>query len=263
MSKFKDKLINACKASDSFVCVGLDPDPKKITSNSIFDFCKDIVDSTSDVVAAYKPNFAFFEALGLEGLTSLKFLMDYISGEYPEKLTIGDAKRGDIGSSSEKYAYSLFEYWGFDSITVNAFAGEDSVRPFYQYTDKGVFIWCKSSNPDGLQFQGEFNSEREEISLFEKIAVSAYDWNKNDNIGLVVGATYPDDIARVRKLAPGLPMLIPGIGSQEGELDASVSSAVELEFPNFLINSSRSIIYSSDSFKSADNLRNSINKSLS
>ncbi len=263
MSKFKDKLINSCKSSNSFVCVGLDPDPSKIPSGSVLDFCKDIVDSTSDVVAAYKPNLAFFEALGLEGLTSLKNLVDYIHKEYPEKLTIGDAKRGDIGSSSAKYASALFEYWGFDSVTVNAFAGKDSIDPFLQYKDKGVFIWCKSSNADGPQIQGEFDTKSQNSALFERIAIFASEWNKNENIGLVVGATYPKDIYRVRKLSPGLPILIPGVGSQEGSLSESVSAASELSFPNFLINSSRSIIYSSNPFQSSDILRKSINESLS
>jgi orotidine-5'-phosphate decarboxylase len=126
------------------LCVGLDPDPQKMPISDVFEFCKGIVDSTASVVAAYKPNLAFYEALGLDGLHALKNLIDYIHAEYPEKLTIGDAKRGDIGSSSEKYAYSLFEYWGFDAITVNAFAGKDSITPFLNYKDKGTFLCCKS-----------------------------------------------------------------------------------------------------------------------
>ena len=190
--------------------------------------------------------------------------------EYPEKLTIGDAKRGDIGSSSAKYAHALFDYWGFDSVTVNAFAGKDSIEPFLKYKDKGIFVWCKSSNPDGPQFQGEHDSKDDKLSLFENIALSVSRWNKYGNLGLVVGATYPDDISRVRGLAPGIPILIPGVGSQEGELELSVSAALDLGSPNFLINSSRSIIYSSgDSVSFSDsareaatNLRNSINKYL-
>ena len=270
MTIFKNKLINSCKLSDSFLCVGLDPDIQKMPITDVFEFCKIIVDSTSNVTAAYKPNLAFFEALGLEGLKALKDLIDYIHMEYPEKLTIGDAKRGDIGSSSAKYAHALFEYWGFDSVTVNAFAGKDSIDPFLKYKDKGVFVWCKSSNPDGPQFQGEYNNKEDNLSLFENIALSVSKWNTNGNLGLVVGATYPDDISRVRKLAPGIPILIPGVGSQEGALGSSVSAALELDFPNFLINSSRSIIYASTDSTSFSNsateaattLRNSINEYL-
>ena len=203
------------------------------------------MDATAKDACAFKPNLAFFEASGLNGFSILKDVVDYIHSDFPDKVVIGDGKRGDIDSSSAKYAYSMFEILGFDATTVNGFGGYDSIKPFLDYSDKGVFVWCKSSNPDGYQVQGIYDSQQSSSTLFEEMAKMATAWNSNKNIGLVVGATFPKELAAVRHVAPDIPILVPGIGSQEGDLSNSLKAGVEKEFPNIFINSSRSIIYSS------------------
>ncbi len=245
VSIFADKLRQAVTESDSLLCVGLDPDPEKMPIDDIFTFCKQIVDATAKDACAFKPNLAFFEASGLNGFSILKDVVDYIHSDFPDKVVIGDGKRGDIDSSSAKYAYSMFEILGFDATTVNGFGGYDSIKPFLDYSDKGVFVWCKSSNPDGYQVQGIYDSQQSRSTLFEEMAKMATGWNSNENIGLVVGATFPKELAAVRAVAPDIPILVPGIGSQEGDLSNSLKAGIEQEFPNIFINSSRSIIYAS------------------
>ncbi len=245
VSIFASKLRQAVSESGSLLCVGLDPDPEKMPIDDIFTFCKQIVDTTANEVCAFKPNLAFFEASGLDGFKVLKDVVDYIHTAFPNKVVIGDGKRGDIDSSSARYAYSMFEILGFDATTVNGFGGHDSIKPFLDYSEKGVFIWCKSSNPDGYQFQGIYDSQQNRPTVFEEMAKMATAWNSNKNIGLVVGATFPKELAAVRHVAPDIPILVPGIGSQEGDLSNSLKAGVEKEFPNIFINSSRSIIYSS------------------
>ena len=162
---------------------------------------------------------------------------------------IGDGKRGDIGSTSSRYATALFEFWDFDAVTVNAYGGRDSIQPFLNYEDRGVFVWCKSSNPDGGQFQGERSRPGAELALFERMAEMSTEWNENGNLGLVVGATYPAELEKVRELAPGIPILIPGVGSQRGDLARSLRAGMERDFANILISSSRSINYASSDAK--------------
>ena len=270
MSLFIRKLKNAIQESNSLVCVGLDPDPDRMPVQDVYEFCRVIVDGTSDYVAAYKPNMGFFEALGIDGLSSLKKIVEYVHRSHPDKLIIGDGKRGDIGSTSVKYASALFQYWNFDAATVNIFGGRDSIQPFLDYKDKGVLIWCRSSNSDGFQVQGLSSDSDSSPSLFERIATMAVEWNKNGNVGLVVGATFPKELSIVRKLAPRIPILVPGIGPQKGDLENSLASGAETGFPNLLISSSRSINYASDSpsgfgsaaGRSAKSLKESINSIL-
>jgi orotidine-5'-phosphate decarboxylase len=245
LSTFESKLRRSVISSDSILCVGLDPDPEKMPVEDIFSFCKGIVDGTASHVCAYKPNLAFFEASGLNGSSVLKDVVDYIHVTYPDKIVIGDGKRGDIGSSSSKYAYSIFELLGFDATTVNAYGGYDSIRPFIEYRDKGIFVWCKSSNPDGYQFQGGGPELESKTNVYEKMAEMSLEWNSHGNVGLVVGATFPCELAKVRSLAPGIPILVPGVGSQKGDLASSLESGAEKHFPNIFINSSRSINYAS------------------
>ena len=252
MSNFQDIFMDASNAANSHVCVGLDPDPELMPVSDIYEFCVSVIDATADSAAAFKPNLAFFEVLGVQGFASMKRVVEYIHNKYPGKIVIGDGKRGDIGSTSSKYAKALFEMWEFDAATVNAYGGFESIEPFLNYREKGVFLWCKSSNPDGSQFQGDEKTAG--IPVFKKMATLANDWNTEGNIGLVVGATYPYELKIVRDLAPGVPMLIPGVGSQEGNLEDSVLSAMSKSGANFLINSSRSIIYASkekDTFQAA------------
>jgi len=246
MSKFIEKLQNVSSTKESLVCIGLDPDPVKMPCSDVFEFCRTIVDKTQCFTAAYKPNMGFFEALGIDGLRALEKVVEYIRLNYPDIFLIGDGKRGDIGSTSAKYAHAMFDLWDFDAITVNAFSGFDSIEPFLEYSDRGVFVWCKSSNPDGYQFQDLVVSGQNGKKVFEIIAEYCVKWNSSNNLGLVVGATYPQELANIRKIAPEIPILVPGVGTQSGDLEASLKSGLAVETHGLLISSSRGIIYASD-----------------
>jgi len=244
---FIDKLLSASRSNKSLLCVGLDPDPKLMPPKlSVFEFNREIVDTTSDLVCAYKPNLAFYEALGIDGLKALEKTLAHIPKGIP---VIGDAKRGDISSSSEAYARALFDTFGFDAATVNPYLGHDSIAPFIAYADKGVFILCKTSNAGSADFQEilcvESTSGRNTRPLFEMVALRAREWNTRGNIGLVVGATYPEQLKRVRALCPELPLLIPGIGAQGGDLAAVVKYGVDANGEKAILNCSRQIIYAS------------------
>jgi len=244
---FIDKLLSASRSNKSLLCVGLDPDPKLMPPKlSVSEFNREIVDTTSDLVCAYKPNLAFYEALGIDGLKALEKTLAHIPKGIP---VIGDAKRGDIASSSEAYARALFDTFGFDAATVNPYLGHDSIAPFIAYADKGVFILCKTSNAGSADFQESLYTEPGATDsarpLFELVAQKAREWNTRGNIGLVVGATYPEQLKRVRALCPELPLLIPGIGAQGGDLAAVVKYAVDANGEKAIINCSRQIIYAS------------------
>ncbi len=246
MTKFLDKLQKTSWMKKSLVCIGLDPDPVRMPCPDVFGFCKTIIDSTQSYTAAYKPNMGFFEAFGIDGLRSLEKVIEYIRTNYPDIFLIGDGKRGDIGSTSEKYAHAMFNLWDFDAVTVNAFSGFDSIEPFLKYSDRGVFVWCKSSNPDGYQLQDLVVSGEDSKKIFEIIAEYCVEWNSSGNLGLVVGATYPEELSRIRQIAPELPILVPGVGSQSGDLESSVKFGLATETHGLLISSSRGIIYASD-----------------
>lgn len=243
---FVEKLLSASRNNKSLLCVGLDPDPKLMPPKlSIFEFNREIIDATSDLVCTYKPNLAFYEALGIEGLKALEKTLAHAPKGIP---VIGDAKRGDIASSSEAYARALFETFGFDAATVSPYLGHDSIAPFIAYADKGVFILCKTSNAGSADFQELICSEASNANtrpLFELVALRAREWSTCGNIGLVVGATYPEQLRRVRELCPELPLLIPGIGAQGGDLAAVVKYGVDASGEKAIINCSRQIIYAS------------------
>jgi orotidine-5'-phosphate decarboxylase len=244
---FVEKLLSASRNNKSLLCVGLDPDPKLMPpSLSVFEFNREIIDATSDLICAYKPNLAFYEALGIDGLKALEKTLARVPKGIP---VIGDAKRGDIASSSEAYARALFETFGFDAATVNPYLGHDSIAPFIAYADKGVFILCKTSNAGSADFQESLCSEPASATsarpLFELVALKAREWNTRSNIGLVVGATYSEQLKRVRELCPELPLLIPGIGAQGGDLAAVVKYGVDASGEKAIINCSRQIIYAS------------------
>jgi len=244
---FLDKLLGASRNCKSLLCVGLDPDPKLMPHRlSVFEFNRDIIDATSDLVCAYKPNLAFYEALGLQGLKALEKTIAHIPEGIP---IIGDAKRGDIASSSQAYARALFDTFAFDAATVNPYLGHDSIAPFIAYANKGVFILCKTSNAGSADFQESLYCEPASATnarpLFELVAVKAREWNTQGNIGLVVGATYPEQLRRVRELCPELPLLIPGIGSQGGDLALVVKYGVDADGDKAIINCSRQILYAS------------------
>ncbi len=267
--KFVDKLTGAAQRNQSLLCVGLDPDPEQMPSNiSVLDFNKAIIDATADLVCAYKLNFAFYEALGKEGLDTLKQTVKFIPAEI---LKIGDAKRGDIGNTAKAYARAIFINLGFDATTVNPYLGSDSIEPFIQYRDKGIFILCRTSNAGALDFQSlRLGEEGKYRPLFEIVAQKASEWNTYGNIGLVVGATYPDELKLIRQNHPDMPILIPGIGAQGGDLEQTVRHGVDAQGQKAIINSSRQIIYASRekgfaeaARKAAAELREQINNYLS
>ncbi len=270
MSGFTDRLEQASMATKSLVCVGLDPDPARMPVSDVFEFNRAIVDATAGLVCAYKPNLAFYEALGLPGLEDLQKTIAHIRNAAPAAIIIGDAKRGDIGPSAQAYAKALFQVWGFDAVTINAWGGQDTVTPFLEDESKGVFVWCRGSNPGSADFQDtEVTQAGETIPLYRKMALDCQAWNTNGNLGLVVGATVPRQLQDVRAACPTMPFLIPGVGAQGGDLEAAVRQGADSRGRAALINSSRGIIYASSgadfaqaAAREADKLRESINQVL-
>lgn len=237
---FIEKLNAAIEKNRSLLCVGLDPDPARMPVASVIDFNKAIIDATADLVCAFKPNFAFYEALGLEGLKQLKETIEYIPYDIP---VIGDAKRGDIGSTAAAYARALFATYGLDAATVNPYLGFDSLEPFLSHEEKGIFILCRTSNKGALDFQNILSAEGE--PLYRAVARKAVEWNTHKNAGLVVGATYPRELDEIRILCPDMPLLIPGIGAQGGDLQLAVRNGVDRQGKNAIFNISRQVLYAS------------------
>ena len=266
---FKEKTASAVEKSGGLVCVGLDPDLKRLPGflrgedwYGVVTFNQLVIDATCPYAAAYKLNLAFYEALGEHGWETLR---ETVSAIPDDCLTIADGKRGDIGNSARFYAAALFEELGFDAVTVNPYMGRDSVEPFIASPEKGAFVLALTSNPGALDFQFIGEGQR----LFEAVAVKACEWNELGNIGLVTGATQVEHLRRLREIAPDIPFLIPGVGAQGGDLRAVVENAL-MGFPGGgLINSSRGIIYASsgDDFAkaagfAARKLRDEINEIL-
>jgi len=242
---FIDKLTSATRKNGSLLCIGLDPDQERMPEKvSVTEFNRAIIEATSDLVCAYKINFAFYEALGDDGMSILKRTRSFIPDNIP---VIGDAKRGDIGNTAKAYAQAIFNYFDFDATTVNPYLGYDSIEPFLQYRERGVFILCRTSNAGAVDFQA-LNIEagdNKRLPLFEFVARRAGDWNVHGNIGLVVGATYPDELKAIREQHPDMPLLIPGIGAQGGDLALTVRYGVDRHGEKAIINSSRQILYAS------------------
>ena len=260
---FIDKLHAAERAHQSLLCVGLDPDPAKLPlawrgqPDRIFDFCARIVDATADLVIAFKPQIAYFAAHRAEA--QLERLMDHMRAQAPMVPIILDAKRGDIGSTAEQYAIEAFDRYGADAVTLSPFMGFDSVQPYLAHAGKGAFLLCRTSNPGGDDLQNQrLASVPGQPLLYEHVAQLAQGpWNLNGQLGLVVGATYPAEIERVRALAPTLPLLIPGVGAQGGDALATVRAGYRQQQGRtsgpIIVNSSRAILYASsgDDFSQA------------
>ena len=241
---FNEKLIDATKRNESLLCIGLDPDPELMPSGmGVLKFNKAIIDATSDLVCAYKLNLAFYEALD-DGMDALKRTIKYIPDNIP---TIADAKRGDIGNTARAYAKAIFNILNFDATTVNPYLGFDSIEPFIEQWDKGTFILCRTSNPSAADFQSlPFVLKRKQLRLFEIVALRAAQWNKqSNNIGLVMGATYPEELKMIRQNHPNMLLLIPGIGAQGGDLASAVRNGVDARGQKAILSSSRQIVYAS------------------
>ena len=247
---FLDKLSTAEQQNQSLLCVGLDPEPARFPgklkgdASKIYDFCAAIVDSVADLVISFKPQIAYFAAHRAEG--QLERLMEHMRRTAPNVPVILDAKRGDIGSTAEQYAVEAFERFGADAVTLSPFMGFDSITPYLKYHGKGAFLLCRTSNPGGDDLQNQrLASVEGEPLLYEYIARLAQGpWNLNGQLGLVVGATYPLEIERVRVVAPTLPLLIPGVGAQGGDAVATVRAGWRKGAP-IIVNSSRAILYAS------------------
>lgn len=244
------------------LCVGLDPDPARLPAGlatkpgGIEQFCREIIDATAEFACAFKPQIAYFAAAGAEG--QLEAVVTYLREHYPDTPIVLDAKRGDIGSTATQYAREAFDRYGADAVTINPYMGTDSVEPYLAWADKGVFVLCRTSNPGGDDFQALSVADQATGSskLYERVAALANDtWNHQHQVGLVVGATYPAELARVRQLAPTMPLLVPGIGAQGGDIDATVAAGVDEQGFGMLINSSRAIIYAGKGSDHADAAR--------
>lgn len=245
---FLEKLRHAWKQNQSLLCVGLDPDLAKFPEHirkspePYFAFAKEIIDTTADLVCAYKPQIAYYAAAGAEA--ELSKTISYIKDRYPTIPVILDSKRGDIGSTAEMYAQESFDRYKADAVTVNPYLGTDSLEPFYRRKDKGTIILCRTSNSGAVDLQ---NLVVEGKPLYQRVAEKASkDWNANQNLLLVLGATYPKEISEVRAIAPTIPFLVPGVGAQGGDVRAVVEAGKTQDGTGLVINSSRAILYASN-----------------
>ena len=264
---FMTALKDAWRRNDSLVCVGLDPEPGRLPAGlsgteGIFEFCRDIVDATAGSVCAYKPQIAHFAAQRAEAV--LERLIAHIHQRHPGIPVILDAKRGDIGSTAKQYAAEAFDRYDADAVTLNPYLGYDSVAPFLDHADKGVILLCRTSNPGGKDFQAlDCGGEPLYIRVAETIA---REWNGNGNCALVTGATWPDELGRVRRIVGDMPLLVPGIGAQGGDVEAVMRHGRTADGTGLMISSSRAILYASAgsdfadvAHRAAEEMRKSVN----
>ena len=242
---FINKLSAAWTSNDSLLCVGLDPDMAKLPAQfqndpqGIYHFCREIIDATADLACSFKPQIAYFAALSAED--QLEKICAYMREQYPHIPLILDAKRGDIGATARQYAREAYDRYGADAVTVNPYMGSDSVEPYMEWRDRGVIILCRTSNAGGsdLQFLDVGGQP-----LYQHVArLVAEKWNSNGQCALVVGATYPEELAQVRAIVGDMPLLVPGIGAQGGDIAATVQSGKTAAGAGMMINSSRAILY--------------------
>ena len=242
---FTEKWNQAISKNNSLVCVGLDTDPAQLPASvrtkadPVLYFNQQIIDATCDLVCCYKPNFAFYNALGASGFATLKRTLDHIPVDIPVLI---DAKVGDMGNVAAQYARAFYEVLGCDALTVNPYMGHDCVAPFTAYQDRTTFLVCLTSNPGADDFEKQLMGNR---PLYERVIAKAHEWNAANNIGLVFGATQPEHLAHFRSLAPDIPLLIPGVGAQGGSIELAVKNGCDARGAGILINSSRGILYAS------------------
>lgn len=244
---FMQALRDRWQQIDSLVCVGLDPEPAKFPArfandpDAVFTFCRDIADATAEFACAFKPQIAHFAALGAEG--ALERLIAHIKSAHPHVPVILDSKRGDIGSTAQHYATEAFDRYGADAVTVNPYLGRDALQPFLDRADRGVVILCRTSNPGAGELQDLLVAGR---PLYQHVAEkAAIEWNTNGNIALVVGATWPEQLAQVRAIVGHMPLLVPGVGVQGGDAEAVVRHARAADGAGLLVSSSRALLYAS------------------
>lgn len=238
---FQEKFSAAAAANRSLLCVGLDPDPQRMPVDDVTAFNREIIDATKDLVCAYKPNIAFYEALGANGYAALAQTIKDIPDGIP---VLGDAKRGDVPNTAAAYARAMYDVWGFDAVTVSPYLGFDAVEPFLR-PGKTAFVLCRTSNPGAGDFQ-DLTVGDDDIPLYQVVAREVAARNESGTLGLVVGATYPQEATAIRKLAPEVTVLVPGLGPQGGELEASVAANLDRRGGGALFNASRQVLYASD-----------------
>lgn len=266
--KFDEMLESRWRSANTLLCVGLDPDPARFpeplrgADDAIFKFCSAIVDSTADYVCAFKPQIAYFASAAAED--ALRRLIAYVRATHPSIPVILDAKRGDMASTAQHYAREVFERYNAHAVTLSPYLGRDSVEPYLEYAERGVFLLCRTSNPGGDDLQ-MLNVDGEH--LYERVARLATTWNSGRQVGLVVGATYPNELARVRALVGDMPLLVPGIGAQGGDVAASVNAGQTAGGTGIIVSSSRAVIYAgnkenfgTDARAAAQTARDEINR---
>lgn len=271
---FLDKLTAATMQQNSLLCVGLDPEPKRLpallldmpVARAVAYFCRVIIEATAPYVCAFKPNLAFFEVLGPEGMYVFQEVLQAIPAHLP---VIVDAKRGDLGNTARNYASAVFDVYGCDAVTVNPYLGYDSVAPFLAYHEKGVILLCRTSNPSARDFQDlmVYGGDGKVRPLYEVVAQRVQSWNTRGNCGLVVGATYPQELRAIRSMCPDMPILIPGVGAQGGDLKASVLAGVDANGEKAIVAVSRAVLFAGEgtdfataAANEAQVLRNRINE---
>lgn len=261
MPTFRERIHKAARTNDSWVCVGLDPDPTKLpragpVADEMRAFLLDVIDRTKGSVCAYKPNAAFFEAIGPGGHEALVDVCAHAARFAP---VILDGKRGDIGNTAKAYAQWAFDAVRADALTASPYMGRDSVEPFFERPERGVFVLARTSNPGSADLQSMRLDTGERV--FERVVRLAKSWNTNHNIGLVAGATYPDELERIRELAgPDMLLLIPGVGAQGGSAEHAIRFGANAHGDNAIVNSSRAILYAPDPLLAAQALRDELNK---
>lgn len=262
-----EKFDARAKKINSLLCVGLDADIKKIPQRFLdtefpqFEFNKYIIEETHGYVSAYKPNSAFYEARGDKGIQELKMTIDYLVKNHPDIVTILDAKRGDIGNTNLGYAEFIFDWLGFDAVTVYPYLGQEAMQPFLDRSDKAIIVLCRTSNPGAKDFQDlEVNGKPMWQIVAEKVS---REWNKNNNCMLVVGATYPEEMKKIREVAGDIAFLVPGIGAQGGNVEEVMKSGLDKNGRGLIINSSRGIIFAENPKEEVRKLCEEIRKYLS
>ena len=254
--KFSQMLSSCWEKNDSLLCIGLDPTPArfpekfKTSSRPIFDFCAEIIDATADLVCAFKPQIAYFSSSSAE--QELIDIIDWIHTNHPGIPVILDAKRGDIGSTAAHYAKEVFEHFRADCVTLSPYMGKDSVEPYLEYVEKGEFVLCRTSNKGGDDFQ---MLDIGGVPLYIKVAEKVAEWDINGQMGLVIGATYPEELKKARATVPELTFLVPGIGAQGGDINAAVKAGMNKDKTGLVINSSRAILYASKEADFAEKAR--------